>query len=87
MTTLQKPGTSTSITEVTNISNHGIWIYSDTQEFFMSYNLFPWFKNKRINEVLNVKKVSRNHFYWSDLDIDLTLDMIKHPTHYPLEFK
>ena len=87
MTTLQKPGTNTSITEVTNISNHGIWIYSDTQELFMSYNLFPWFKNKRINEVLNVKKISHNHFYWTDLDIDLTLDMIKNPTHYPLEFK
>lgn len=87
MTTLQQPGTNTSIAEITNISSHGIWIYTDDQELFMSYNLFPWFKNKRINEVLNVKKISHNHLYWRDLDIDLTLDMIKNPTHYPLEFK
>ena len=87
MTTLQRPGTSISITEITNISTYGIWLFSDDREYFLPYTSFPWFKNKRINEVLNVTKLSDTHYYWPDLDIDLTTDMIEHPDHYPMEYK
>ncbi len=82
MTTLAKPGTNTLEIEVTNISSHGIWLYVSGREFFLSYADFPWFKEKTVKEILNVKAISEDHYYWPDLDIDLSKDIIENPTRY-----
>jgi hypothetical protein len=37
--------------------------------------------------VFNVEKQGRSGFCWPDLDVDLTLDGIKHPDKYPLKAK
>ena len=73
--------------EVTNISAHGIWLLTDDKEFFISYEEFPWFKNATIAEVTNVEEPQIGHFYWPDLDVDLTDDIIEHPEKYPLKAK
>lgn len=86
MDTLTKPGMSTSEIEVTNISSHGIWLYVTDREFFLSYTDFPWFKDKTVREILNVEIVSDSHFYWPDLDIDLSKDIIENPEHYPNKY-
>ncbi len=85
----QKGGTATSDNkpEITNISSHGLWLFHNGHEYFMPYQLFPWFKKASIEEVLNVKTISPDHFYWPDLDVDLHLDSIKHPEKYPLVSK
>lgn len=70
--------------EVTNISSHGIWLFHDKKEYFLSYNDFPWFKSATIEEILNVETTSKTYFYWPDLDVDLSLDSIKSPEDYPL---
>ena len=72
-------------TEVTNISNHGLWILSNNREFFLSYDDFPWFKDKTINDIINVESFGQGHLYWENLDIDLSLEMIKHPERFPLK--
>lgn len=84
-----KAGTTTldNKTEVTNISSHGIWLFHDGEEHFMSYESFPWFKKASIEEVLNVEVLTPDHFYWPDIDVDLHLDSIKHPKKYPLVSK
>jgi len=74
-------------TEVTNISNHGFWILSKGKEYFLSYEDFPWFKDKTIKEITNVQTFGENHLYWENLDIDLTLEMIEHPERFPLQAK
>jgi len=74
-------------TEVTNISAHGLWLYHESKEYFLPYEQFPWFKNANIEEVLKVKTLFNDHFYWPDLDIDLNLEMIKEPEKYPLKSK
>jgi len=51
----------------------------------MSYDDFPWFKNQPINAILRVEEPSPNHFYWPEMDIDLTVEMIKHPERFPLQ--
>jgi hypothetical protein len=73
--------------EVTNISNHGLWILSDDKEFFLSYDNFPWFKNKTINDITTVKSFGEGHLYWKNLDVDLSLEMIEHPERFPLQSK
>ena len=69
-------------TEVTNISSHGLWILSNEKEFFLSYDDFPWFKDKTINEITKVESFGHGHLYWED--IDLSLDMVEHPERFPL---
>jgi len=79
-------GESTS-PEVTNISSHGLWILWKDTEYFLSYDEFPWFRDARISEATNVQAESDTHLHWPDLDVDLSLDIIKAPDRYPLVSK
>jgi hypothetical protein len=70
--------------EVTNVSRHGIWLFAGGREIFLSHEEFPWFKTAPIEKVLNVEEPCPGHFYWPELDIDLTEGIIEHPERYPL---
>jgi len=72
-------------TEVTNISNHGLWILAGDKELFLSYEQFPWFKDKTINDITKVESFGEGHLYWENLDVDLSLEMIEHPERFPLQ--
>ncbi|MDY6842121.1 MAG: DUF2442 domain-containing protein [Pseudomonadota bacterium] len=76
-------GNSTSAVEVTNISTHGVWLLAHDREFFMPYNSFPWFKEQPVSAIVNVEEPSPGHFYWPDLDVDLTEEIIEHPERFP----
>ncbi len=80
-------GKRTSAVEVTNISTHGVWLLANDKELFMSYEDFPWFRNQSVKSIVNVQEVSPGHFYWPDLDIDLSVEIIEHPNRFPLEAK
>jgi hypothetical protein len=73
--------------EVTHISNSGIWLLARDKEFFMSYEDFPWFKDAPVRKILKVEEPSPDHFYWPDLDVDLTSEIIEHPERFPLKAK
>jgi hypothetical protein len=75
-------GESTS-PEVTNISTYGLWVLWKEKEHFLDYAHFPWFRDARISEVINVRAESDTHLYWPDLDVDLSLDMLENPDRYP----
>jgi len=78
-------GNNTSVVEVTNISGHGIWLLAHNKELFMPYDDFPWFKEQTIKSIVNVVEESQGHFYWPDLDIDLTEEIIENPERFPLK--
>ncbi|MGB5595014.1 MAG: DUF2442 domain-containing protein [Crocosphaera sp.] len=80
-------GKNTSQVEVTNISSHGIWILSNDEEMLLSYEDFPWFKDVPIGQILNVEEPFPNHFYWPDLDVDLSTEIIKNPQRFPLKYQ
>jgi hypothetical protein len=71
--------------EVTNISTHGVWLFAHGEELFMSYDDFPWFREMAVKSIANVEEQSPDHFYWPDLDVDLTREIIKHPERFPLK--
>ncbi|MEX1080379.1 MAG: DUF2442 domain-containing protein [Halofilum sp. (in: g-proteobacteria)] len=52
-------------------------------EHFLPYESFPWFKEKPVKEVLNVEEPSPGHFYWPDMDVDLSDEIIEHPERFP----
>jgi hypothetical protein len=78
-------GKNTSQVEVTNISNHGVWLMAGDSELFMSYDHFPWFKDVPVGNILNVEEPMPGHYYWPDLDVDLTDEIISHPERFPLK--
>jgi hypothetical protein len=77
-------GINISPLEITHVSAHGFWLWVDEQEFFLSFKAFPWFKAANITQLNQIERPTHNHLYWPDLDIDLTLDSIKHPHNFPL---
>lgn len=81
------PGKNTSAVEVTNISAHGVWILARDKELFISYDDFPWFKDQIVKSITNIEEPTRGHFYWPDLDVDLTVEIIENPDRFPLTAK
>ena len=77
-------GTSTSEVEVTQISPNGIWLLLKEQEYFLSFNDFPWFKNASVSAIQRVDLLNQHHLYWPDLDIDLAVESIQQPEKFPV---
>ena len=84
---LSTPGTNISPAEVTHVSSHGVWLLAGDRELFMSYEDFPWFKDVPVRKILNVEEPRPGHFYWPDLDVDLSEEIIAHPERFPLTAK
>ena len=79
-----KRGKSISRPEVTNISEHGFWIFLNGREYFLAFEQFPWFKEATISRLSNVRLYHGTHLYWPDLDVDLSTNIIEHPERYKL---
>ncbi|MFH1371226.1 MAG: DUF2442 domain-containing protein [Planctomycetota bacterium] len=80
-------GKSTSQVEVSNIDVHGFWLYVEDKEYFLPFEEYPWFKNAKVKEILNVHLLYGCHLYWPDLDVDLELSCIASPDKYPLKYR
>jgi hypothetical protein len=84
---LSKPGTDTSEPEVTHIDEHGIWILVKGGEYFLPYVEYPWFREARVSQILNVQLLHDDHLFWEALDVDLSLKILRQPESYPLIYK
>lgn len=72
--------------EIQSITHHGIWVLVNDQEYFMPHSEFPWFLKATIDQIFNLELFHGNHLHWPALDIDISLDSIKHPESYPLKY-
>ncbi|MDO8990040.1 MAG: DUF2442 domain-containing protein [Sideroxyarcus sp.] len=77
-------GTDTSVVEVTHISKHGFWILLKEEELFLPFRDFPWFRDVAVGKILHVELPSDDHLYWPEIDVDLAVESIRHPEHFPL---
>lgn len=80
-------GKNTSQIEVTHVSSCGVWLFAGDRELFMSYEDFPWFRDVPVGQILNVKEPTLGHFYWPDLDVELSEEIITHPSRLPVKAK
>jgi hypothetical protein len=78
------PGPSTSSAEVTRISESALWLQVDGDELHLPFELFPWFRGARPSEIKNVERPSPHRLRWPDLDVDLSVESIRHPEKFPL---
>jgi hypothetical protein len=63
---------------------NGIWLWTHGKELFLDNDNFPWFKDAPTRKILNVEEPFPGHFYWPDLDVELTLEIVEHPERFPL---
>ena len=81
---LSKPGKSISV-NVENITPFGVWLYVNKKEYFLNYQQFPYFKNKKIKSIQKVQLLHGYHLYWPELDVDLEINNFENPEKYPLK--
>lgn len=86
MTSFNIGTTTLAPVEILNISRYGVWIAIKGHEYFLSYQDFPWLKHGTIEQILHVELLHSDHLYWPDLDIDLTVDIVRKPENYPLVY-
>ncbi|WP_338018661.1 DUF2442 domain-containing protein [Halorhodospira halochloris] len=60
-----------------------MWLLAHDKELFIPYDEFPWFKEQPVKFILHVEEPAPGHYYWPDLDIDLTEQIIEHPERFP----
>jgi len=81
-----KRGTRT-LAEVTNISQHGIWLFFKGSEYFMPFEKYPWFRQATVEQIQDIEATPTGHFHWPALDVDLHVDILEHPERFPLRTK
>ncbi len=74
-----------TLVKVLGLTPHGLWLFAQGEEHFLSYTEFPWFENAPVKSVFKVEQQGRDGFCWPELDVDLSMDGIKHPEKYPLK--
>jgi hypothetical protein len=81
---LNVAGKIISEVKIQNISRFGIWLLVSGKEYFMSFDKFPWFKEANVSHILNVSLSPTGKLHWSDLDIDLSIEILEAPERFPL---
>jgi hypothetical protein len=78
------PGTNTSVAEVTHVSRNGFWLLLDDEELLVPFAEFPWFRQAMIEQLTTIEWPTTDHLYWPLLDVDLSVESIRHPERFPL---
>lgn len=76
-------GKNTSPIEI-NITRFGLWLRLRTEEFFLTFEEYPFFKNAKIPDVFDAELHHETHLHWPKLDVDLSIDILKNPHHFLL---
>ena len=70
--------------EVTNVSKHCFWLLLGDEELAVPFAEFPWFKKATIEQLSDVQRPTQDHLYWTQLDVDLSVESIRQPEAFPL---
>lgn len=73
--------------EVANIDSHGVWLHVKGAEYFLPYKEYPWFKDAKVADILDVRLFHENHLHWPALDVDLSVKSLGNPEAYPLIYR
>ena len=82
-----KPNSVNTSVNVRSIMPDGIFISVSGNDYYVSYDRLPWFKNASVSDIFNVKMCGNEGIRWEALDVDLEIDSLKYPERYPLVMK
>ncbi len=63
----------------------GLWLLVEENEYFLSFQDYPWFQDAKLKYVMNVQMLNENHIRWPDLDVDLEMESLVYPEKYALK--
>jgi hypothetical protein len=78
------PGIATLEVEVTHVSKNGLWLLLEDEELMLTYEQFPWFRQATMDQIFNVQRPAKDHLYWPELNVDLSVESIRKPSAFPL---
>ena len=87
MKTISKQNTKRTSVSVRSIMHDGIFLTVFDNDYYLSYNRLPWFKNAKISDIFHVEMMGDDAIRWDALDVDLEIDSLKYPERYPLVMK
>ena len=87
MKTISKQSTETISVNVRSIMPDGIFLTLYGNDYYLSYNRLPWFRDAKISDIFNVKMIGDYGIRWDTLDVDLEIGSLKYPEKYPLVMK
>lgn len=70
--------------EVLALTPHALWLLIGDAELMLDFERFPWFAQATMEEVSEVEFLHGMHLHWPRLDVDLHVDSIANPDHFPL---
>jgi hypothetical protein len=82
--TSRRHGADSSTAEVVEIGSDGFTLRVDDEVIVVSFAEFPWFEGASEDCVRAVTRPQPHHLRWESLDVDLTVDSLRHPDRYPL---
>jgi len=80
-------GTNISYSEVSGITEQGFWLLVEEREYFVPFEHYPAFRQATVAQIYAFQRSGPGQFYWPSLDVDLELDALADPQHFPLTFR
>lgn len=85
--TSEKHGINTSVSEVTSVGSQGFWLLVNGDEYFVAFDDYPPFKQATIEQIFRMNYIEPDQLHWPDLDVDIELNALRYPEHYPLVWR
>jgi hypothetical protein len=62
----------------------GILLRLGEERLFLAFEAFPWFRGARLAKIMEVEQTETGQLRWPALDLDLTVEAVRHHHRYPL---
>ncbi len=86
MNKISKQNSTNTFAKVIAVTANGLLLSISMGDFFLPFSQFPWFKDAKVSDVMNVKMVGDDDLRWDALDVDLEIDSLLYPEKYPLVY-
>jgi hypothetical protein len=67
--------------------HNGIFISVYGNDYFLSYNRVPWFRDAKLSDIFSVTMMGDDAIRWESLNVDLEIESLIHPEKFPLVMK
>jgi hypothetical protein len=80
-------GAATSSVDVTNISQHVLWVMVEDLENFVPFASYSAFLGATVSQIHGVRFLGPGQLSWPELDVDIELEALERPEAFPLTFR
>ena len=87
MKTILKQSTKPTLVNVRSIMPDGIFLSVLGNDYYLSYDRLPWFRDAKTADIFNVEMYGMDGIRWDKLNVELEIDSLKYPERYPLVMK